>query len=61
LSSFVKLNLGRVGAIKLEQLETLLLSLKNNWSYGNSKDWSKYAETTSLLQPIEEHSAVYEL
>jgi hypothetical protein len=35
LSTFVKRNNGRVRAIKLEQLESLLNQIKNSWTNDN--------------------------
>jgi hypothetical protein len=41
-------NFGRVGAIKLERLDELLLSLKNYWDYGNNQTWP--ADTNTIIK-----------
>ena len=44
------MEIGRVGAIKLEQLDTLLLSLKTNWGQDNVHEL--FEELVSSNKPL---------
>ena len=52
---------GRVGAINLEQLDTLLLSLKTYWDYSNNKGLFEAIKTIHAQPTRHEYELAYEL
>lgn len=52
---------GRLGAINLEQLETLLLSLKTYWDYSSQKSFLDEIQSSVTIAVRAKSVAVYEL
>ena len=52
---------GRVGAINLEQLDTLLLSLKTYWDYSNNKGLLETIRAFEKQPANKEYQLAYEL
>jgi hypothetical protein len=54
-------NFGRVGAINLEQLNTLLLSLKTYWDYSNNKSLLAELKIKPKQSTLHDYQLDYEL
>ncbi len=52
---------GRLGAINLEQLDALLLSLKSSWDYSNQKSFLDEIKTAPAKAREAELMLTYEL
>jgi hypothetical protein len=55
------IKIGRVGAINLEQLDTLLLSLKTYWDYSNNKGLLETIRAFEKQPASNDYRLAYEL
>jgi hypothetical protein len=58
---FFNTQYGRLGAIKLEQLDALLLSLKTYWDYSNNKALLAELRTLDKQPALEDYELAYML